>query len=70
MKVLMDKLKKYDPTKKKNIESRKEGRRNADILYSIRNKNFDAFKDATFFTPEEAAYKYETKDNKDNKQLD
>ena len=39
-------------------------------LYTIRNEIIEAFKDGTFFVSEEAAYKYETKDNEDNEQLD
>ena len=66
----MDKLKKYDPTNKKKIESREKVLENAEILSAIRNKIIEVFKDGTFFTPEEAVYKHETKDNEDNKQLD
>ena len=54
MKFLMDKLKKYYPTNKKKIESKKEVLENAEILYTIRNYTIESFKDGTFFTPEEA----------------
>ena len=54
---------------RKKIESRKEVLENAKRLYTIRNEIIEAFKDCTFFMPEEAVYKYKTKDNEDNKQL-